>query len=516
MPALLPLIDNQPLDGAANRVLPPLLSGTLPVRHKRRIPVQPYMGVPPTSLRRRPELRSLAIQRHFLRRPGFVLAIISFWLGVLWVAAIKPLDAPDEPAHLQTIMEVRRAHILPEVHYDLSQPGGIVIGTPGDAAARDYAVAHGINDGFRLTPYESIQPPLYYVICGLLAGLVEPNPQTVLYLSRLVSALFGAGVVYFVWAAARDFAPGCPMWAVGAAGVVALLPQFCFNSATAANDSIANCACAAAFAVWFRALRRPDYDTWMLRCGAIMGIALLSKLTATALLPGLGLVVFFRAFQLGKSQQGFARRVRHWVLRFLRMLTGATIAILAVCGWWLVRNLIVYGDISGSRDGLEFFKGKFVLLDVNSAGSWNWFLEWSWHSTWGRFGWMGATLPGEFYEQARNVALDLLILSGLALLGVLGRWAIVRRGIPVHSLQAALVMGVAAGLLAVGYIQFSTTVAFQPQARYFFPVLLPAGLAFTGGLHALAPGRVLKVLALAAPLLWLSLLNVSGLGIVPQ
>src|SRR4051794_34540781 len=52
-----------------------------------------------------------------LRQPGLALAVISFGLGLVWAAAVGPLGAPDEPAHLQAVMQVRKLHILPEVHY---------------------------------------------------------------------------------------------------------------------------------------------------------------------------------------------------------------------------------------------------------------------------------------------------------------------------------------------------------------------------------------------------------------
>src|SRR5437867_13394924 len=73
------------------------------------------------------------------RQAGLIVAVLSLCLGLVWAAAISPLDAPDEPAHLQAIMEVRNKHMLPEVHYDFRVPHARVIGTAGDTAARDYA-----------------------------------------------------------------------------------------------------------------------------------------------------------------------------------------------------------------------------------------------------------------------------------------------------------------------------------------------------------------------------------------
>src|SRR5207249_2321881 len=160
----------------------------------------------------------------------------------LWVVGIRPLNAPDEPAHLQAVMQVRKQHILPEIYFDFSKSTEQeVVLTPGDPAVRDYAAQNGIS--YTTTPYESRQPPLYYL---------------------------GA----------------------------------------------------AAFYVWFRGLRRPSYDPWLLRAGALLGLALLAKLTALALIPGLAVVLLARMFQT----QGWAARLR----RGLRLGLGASAAALAV------------------------------------------------------------------------------------------------------------------------------------------------------------------------------------------
>jgi hypothetical protein len=62
-----------------------------------------------------------------------------------------------------------------------------------------------------------------------------------------------------------------------------------------------NCLGSTAFYVWFRGLRQPAYDPWMLHADGIVGPALPAKLTAVALIEGVVLEVLFRAFQAGMS-----------------------------------------------------------------------------------------------------------------------------------------------------------------------------------------------------------------------
>ena len=438
---------------------------------------------------------------------GLLLLALSFGLGTLWAAAIRPLDAPDEPAHLQAIMEVRKQYRLPEIHFDVGNPPGGVIGAPGDQAVRDYAVS--LKNPYSLVPYESTQPPLYYLAAGLVALPFPPDPQTVLYLSRLVAVLFGAGAVYFCWKATRQLAPYAPLWAVSTAAIVALLPQFCFNSATASNDSAANFAGAMAFYAWFRGLRQPDYDPWLLKAGAILGLAILAKLTSLALVPGLLLLLLFRTFRTGSSLS----RPGAYLRNGLRMATGAFVGTIAICGWWLLRNVLVYGEVTGANDTIKYYTGKFVLLDLADTRSRDLFIQYSWESLWGRFGWLDISLPPEFYQQAIYFTIALVALSGLAALLAIAR-AIVQHRLPIYGLQAAFSMAAVAITLLVGYMQFNLTVAFEAQARYFFLLLLPFALLLTGGLYALVPGRLTKSLILAIPLAWLGMLNIVGLVIV--
>jgi hypothetical protein len=75
-----------------------------------------------------------------------------------------------------------------------------------------------------VVPYESFQPALYYLAAAFVSQLIQPYPQMILYIGRLLAILLGAGTVYFCWLTTKEFAPEAPIWAIGVAGVVALLP----------------------------------------------------------------------------------------------------------------------------------------------------------------------------------------------------------------------------------------------------------------------------------------------------
>jgi 4-amino-4-deoxy-L-arabinose transferase-like glycosyltransferase len=453
--------------------------------------------------------------RRFVRQPGFILAAINFCLGLVWMAVIQPLDAPDEPGHVQAIMQVRKQHILPEVHYAPSSAAG-VIGPPSDPETRAYIAKLlpklPVNEAYFILPYESFQPPLYYLAAGLLVHLVPPNPQTILYLGRVLAILFGAATVYFCWLTTKELAPQAPIWAIATAGVVALLPSFCFDSAHASNDSMVNLTATAAFYVWIRGLRDPEFDRQLLGAGVMLGLALLSKLTAVALIPGLALVILFRMFQVRPSILGLG----NWLKRSAGMIAGATQGPLLVCGWWFVRNAVIYGEPTGTAVELRFWAARFVKADFalpRTAGD---LLRYTLESLWGRFGWNDITLPQEVYRFCNSVASVLVTVSILAGITVFALWATRRRSPDAVKWQGFLIFLVVGLALLTGYVEFNERIAYMPMARYFFIMLLPGGLLLTGGLYTFAARRALRVLALGILFIGLGILNALSLATVDK
>ena len=229
-----------------------------------------------------------------------------------------------------------------------------------------------------------------------------------------------------------------------------------------------------------------------------------------ALLPGLALVVIFRALQ-GRTP-GEAWRTAG--ARAARLAAGAGSSLILICGWWFARNLIAYGEPSGTAAANAFWKLNLPALDwSNPAARWE-FVQSAWLSFWGVFGWQNILMPQEFYDQALALSLGLLALSALAGLALIVRCALGRVTLAPHVWQSALIMAVVAITLLYSFVQFSLSVALQAQGRYLFLLLLPAALLFTGGVHALAPGRIGKTVALSIPLLWLAVWNTVGVALV--
>jgi hypothetical protein len=457
-----------------------------------------------------------------------LLAAGAFGIGMVWSLTVPPLRAPDEPAHLMAVQQVRKEHRLPHVAFDFSAERAGRITTVVDPETLAYASRLVEPGPLRLEPLESTQPPFYYLLAGAISHVVPAEPERVLRISRGVTVLLGSLTVFFLWAGVRELAPGHPFWAFEVAGLAALLPQFSFNISTVSNDAAIHFTFAASFYVWIRSLKSPDYDPWMLRAGALLGLGVLSKLSGLALLPGLVTVMIFRLRcslpQRTELQRlwredpaGFRRAVLAGARRGAGRAAGAGGAALLICGWWLLRNWLASGDPFGFQDLVRYARYRIQALNPGDSFRMNWFLELTWQSFWGRFGWMDRTLPLRCYDQAFTATVILCGLSGVALLlSALRRIRVSSpeagpAGIPPYARQAVLAMAIVTATLVFLFVRYSREVAFSPQGRYFFPVLLPLGLVFTGGLYFLSSTRVPRILGVASLLLWMLYLNVEGL-----
>jgi 4-amino-4-deoxy-L-arabinose transferase-like glycosyltransferase len=429
---------------------------------------------------------------------GLWLGACSLLLNILWVLCIPPVQSPDEPSHLLAVYELRERGRLPEIHFQLDAAGVPVepVGAYSHPDVLSLASAAGITDYFRQQPYESSQPPTYYALAAAASAPVAHDPRLALYAARLVSALFGALTVLFVWAAVREMAPAHPPFAILCAGVVALLPQFAFNSAGVGNDSLNNAVCAALLFTLLRGVRRPAFDRWMVLAGALLGLGFISKVSALLLGPAIIATVLLRA-----------RSAAH----FARMAAGASVGALAVGGWLAVRNLVEYGEWTGSAEVLRWYAERLPNLTEIGAGAKDRFLWESTTSLIGRFSWMDRTLPTGYYWLGFGM-FGLLLLLTLSNLPAIVRRA---RACPVLLRQIAICAATVAAVV-VAYIQFTLSVAYQPQGRYLFPALVPLAVLFCAGLYRVSV-RVPRRLGLAlraVPLLVLTFLQGVSLMVV--
>jgi hypothetical protein len=196
------------------------------------------------------------------------------------------------------------------------------------------------------------------------------------------------------------------------------------------------------------------------------------------------------------------------------MIAGAALGTVLVCGWWFIRNVFTYGEPSGTSAEVHLVTGNFIKADFSDPRTAGNLLRYTLESLWGRFGWNDITLHQQVYHFCNSAALLLICLSALAGIGLFGLWLIRGQAPDVAAWQSLLIF-LAVGLtLFVGYIQYNAKIAYQPQARYFFILLLPGTLLLTGGVYAFAARRPLRAAVCTLIFIGLAVLNALGLATI--
>lgn len=373
-------------------------------------------------------------------------------IGALYAVGTPAWQVPDEPAHYNYIRT-------------LVETGALPVLLPGDYDA-DYLEQ---LKSARFPPelpvtdvrYESWQPPLYY----LLAAPVYAVWNGALLAVRLFTLLLGAAVVGLTWRLARALLPGEPGLALTAAGFVAALPQHVAMMAAANNDALAEGLMALGLWLCVRQVltsvasaARPR-RTWPL--GVVLGLAFVTKLSAY---PLAGLVALTLLLVARRERWPLARLVKNGAALF-----GPA---LVLGGLWWGRNLAVYGglDFLGLQRHDAVVVGQLrtsealALWGVNDYAQR--FIQTTFQSFWGQFGWMGVVMDQRVY-------LALLVFTvaiGVGLVGALISWRRARTPLDAAGRDALTLVSVALLLAVAVYLYYNLTFV-QFQGRYLYPAL---------------------------------------------
>ena len=373
------------------------------------------------------------------QRLSRLLLVVYVLLAGLYSVVTPLYEAPDETAHFDYIVQLRTTGRLP-----LQRVGYL-------------GQAH--------------QPPLYYVIGALASlpaditraeGAFKPNPKFMwarpggnglnaglhvtadtfpytgqalaIHLVRAASVLMGAATIGLALAIGRRLLPQRPDLYLAAVALLVVNPQFLFISGAINNDNLLTLA---ATGIWWQTLRtldRPEQRRQWLYLGGWISAAALAKFNGLSygVLAGLFLVIML------------ARR-RAWRSLLLGGLT-TSIVVLALSGWWFVRNQALYGDPLGwqvyQTVGFKDVRNMPLSLTDPPAffaaqiGTFDDFLR----SFVGRFGWLNVKMPRWFYDGAR-----LCLAAALAGLLVTASVTIRRRALQIQRPALMLIGLVVAG-----------------------------------------------------------------------
>ena len=439
------------------------------------------------------------------------ILIIFVVLGGVYSVVVPPFEASDEKWHYPMVKHI-------------ADHGSLPVQVPG------------VETAWR---QEGSQPPLYY---ALMAGatfwidtsdmdavrhlnphadngttpdgnvnLAVHNPEleafpwegTVLavHLVRFLSVLIAATGVYLTYRIVREVLPEAPALALGAAAIHAFTPMFIFISASVNNDNLviplANLALLMLLRLsrWADANPPPREETVQyVALGTVLGLAALTKTSSLALTLLTAVVVTVRAV-----------RRKSWA-EFFRGGLATLLPVLAVSGWWFVRNLRLYGDLTGLSVFTEILGTRDVPADVAQL----WRERFSFLAGyWGNFGGLNVPMAAWTYP----VLNSLLVIAGVGI-GIQGvrQWRSPEssRNIRPFLFLLLILWGLGVFLPWIGWAR----VTWSSQGRLIFPAIAVWSLLLALGLDGWLPrpwGRwavgafatFLLTLSIAAPIVWI-------------
>ncbi|MCC7162363.1 MAG: hypothetical protein IT331_07710 [Anaerolineae bacterium] len=437
-----------------------------------------------------------------------LLSIITFALGLFYLAVIPPWGGPDEPRHFEYVRL-------------LSNKGGFVGYPDIDPAVMNEIIRSmdsvnywkwGVTLWKRTAPgelpkdfteiygegaHQLHQPPLAYLLYLIPHNLAAANGiRAQLYAMRLVSILLNVLTVLAAYVAGRelfrrDDGADDPTMALALPVFIMLLPQHLFLHSTVMNDHLVVAALGWMLAIMVRTFRLGLSIPRVLGMLVTLGIALASKRNGLYGVPILAfaflvyIVVHWGAGRLTAGQ------------RAVRLVGAAVLAALAlvalVLAWnWTTVNvpklseyivllflLLPTEQFPMSLDA-RYIQPDALILYMQS-------LRRIFISLWGHFGWMNITLGVQAYWGF--AALSVAAAAGLVWYAIRDFWKLFAYQRAVLIVFAASVVVALALILAIDARGWDLGWEPGSSGRYLFPVLIPLATLFLIGTRAFVPRK---------------------------
>lgn len=376
------------------------------------------------------------------------------------------------------------------------------IGAPDERQHANYVGRLILNKGFPVLgdpnsdPYENYQahqPPLFYLVAtgwSKVTGISDVADPSQGVRLRFLNALIGATCVigcFFLgfWATGRS-AIG-----IGAAAFAALLPMNVALSGAISNDPLLFSLCTWALAVMARAAKFGWCWGVTIRLGLLVGLALLTKTTALALL--LTIPAYYLVWKKSHSEPKLP----------IYIGTSVLIAILTALPWWM-RNQSLYGDPLAMNAFNAAFTGSpqasMFIQELGAGAYWTqWVSWWTMRSFIGTFGYMDIFMPMWAYWLGW-IALGILALVGLS-----------KPKVAAEPAQTPIwPLGVFALIVALLFVRFNMQY-FQGQARYLLPAIGPISLLIGLGAQKMGKNHWIAIAVLAGLFLTLDIVALQTL-----
>ena len=391
-----------------------------------------------------------------------ILLLLAYgFVGALFAIRTAAWQAPDEPAHYNYVAQVAANGCCPLL--EMGDWDSAYLNT-----LKSERFAPELLDNLPAVQFEDHQPPLYYLLASLVFNLTNGSLTAL----RLFSVLIGAGVVLGAYAVGKALLPAQPQIALGAAALVAFVPQHIATLAAVNNDSLAELVVAVTVYLAIRYVKTDRVKAWQL--GVLVGVGLLTKVS-TIFLVGLVPLAIVLKWWIERTDraQGYPSDTYTVPLRELILFA---VPVLVLAGVWCARNVSVYGfpDLFGlARHDLVVSDQARTADRIAEIGLGEYLrqsVEITFNSFWGQFGWMAFPLQGWMYAL-------ILIFLGVVALGLLVGLRRPLMAEPNRMAQRAawLILGATALAALAQYVYYNLEFL-QLQGRYLYPGLIPLGI----------------------------------------
>lgn len=422
----------------------------------------------------------------------WMLPLAFFCIGLLYLYSTPHFEASDSDAHVGVIKWIGETGTLP-------------------VQSAEHDVLYG---------QEASQPPLYYLLMALVWSALDtadfddyfqtnplvlkghperlgnrnvifyrqPYPPVLkgtslaLYLIRLLTLGMATATVAAIFQSARTVMPEQPGFALLATSLTAFNPMFIFISTSVSNDVLVTTF--SSLACWLALLMlRHGFDTRRsVALALLISLAALSKLSGLVLAPVVGLAGLWLLMRTGD---------RHG---FIVLIAAICVALLLLTGWWFLRNLSLYGELTGTGAMLDHFGRRDIPLVRLLLEE----FEGLRISYWGLFGAFSILTNRIYY----------LLTDALSLLGVFGSLVFLaqhRRNVFALSVAGFLAFHLALGGAMLIWWTLQTTAS---TGRLLFPYVTSISILLALGLCALRIPLLLIALpmfafSIAAPFLYI-------------
>jgi 4-amino-4-deoxy-L-arabinose transferase-like glycosyltransferase len=417
-----------------------------------------------------------------------VLIAVYLIIGSLYALNTPEWQAPDEPAHYNYIRQLAGGS------FPIIEPGDY------DQEYQSRVISSRFDPQYSVLSfeYEDYQPPLYYLTATLVYSLFEGDLKPM----RIVSVVFGAGVVILAYFIALRLFPGRTWLALTAAAFVAFLPQHVAMLSSVNNDSLAELLIAGILFLlvtislsqsgqgrWVRPARNDEAGVedsqvgalaaekifegrYLLLTGVLLGLGFVTKVTVYIMVPVVSITLLWIYWD-------------NWRALIKASLIVFVPAFLIGLVWW-IRNTIVYGgiDILGTQAHNAIVVGQprtaEWIAERGLGDTLRAFFQTTFQSFWGQFGWMGVVMPRWVYGL---LLLFTLLTAGGLILALIRKedWRQLAESSQTADSEPNYypVLAILAGTFAFSlslFLGYNLTFV-QHQGRYLFSALIPISIA---------------------------------------